>query len=117
MPNVFKIALPGYNAVTDTDPNHFSLFVDGAVDHVLIKEKSYGTTSVNGTVNVAHNLSYVPFCLVFVGLPAGQWRKLYSFPLDSSGYWFEINTTNLVLKNTTGTSRTFAYHIFYDNLT
>ena len=39
MPQVFKIALEGYNAETDTDPNHFSLYVDQEVDYVLIKEK------------------------------------------------------------------------------
>jgi len=65
MTQVFKIALPGYNASTDTDPNHFSLYVDQLVDYVLIKEKTYSTASVNGTTNIAHGLDYVPFCLVF----------------------------------------------------
>lgn len=49
-----KIALPGYNAFTDTDPNHFSLYVDQSVDYILIKEKTKDTVSVNGTTNRTH---------------------------------------------------------------
>ncbi len=117
MPQVFKIALSGYDAQTDTDPNHFSLFVDQETDYILVKEKAVATVSVNGTVNIAHNLGYVPFCLVFSETASGTWRKLFSTPIDSIGYWFEINATNLVLRNTTGSAMNFSYHIFYDNIT
>lgn len=116
MSQIFKIALPGYNAFTDSNPNHFSLYVDTQVDYILIKEKAVGSTSVSGTVNIAHNLGYVPFCLVFVEVSAGEWRKLFSHPIDGIGYWFEVNSTNLVLRNT-GAAKNFAYHIFYDNIT
>lgn len=117
MSQVFKIALPGYNAQTDTDPNHFSLYVDQLVDYILIKEKVVGTSSVNGTTNIAHGLAYVPHCIVFTETSSGIWRKLFSAPITSSGYWYEVNDTNLVLKNSTGSAKTFAYHIFYDNVT
>lgn len=112
-----KIVLPGYNAFTDTNPDHFALYVDQAVDYILIKEKLVATVSVNGTTNIAHGLGYVPFCLVFAETSSGVWRKLFSVPIDSIGYWFEVNSTNLVLKNTTGVAKNFAYHIFYDNIT
>lgn len=114
---VFKVALAGYNAETDTDPNHFSLYVDQSVDYILIKEKAVGSISVNGTVNIAHGLGYIPHCIVFAETSAGVWRKLFSFPVNASGYWYEISSSNLVLKNTTGVAKTFAYHIFYDNIT
>lgn len=117
MAQVFKIALPGYNALTDTDPNHFSLYVDQSVDYILIKENAKETVSVNGTSNIAHGLGYVPFCLVFAETSTEVWRKLFSVPIDSVGYWFEVNSTNLVLRNTTGSAKNFAYHIFYDNIT
>ena len=117
MAKVFKIALPEYNAETDTDPNHFSLYVDQLVDYILIKEKTKGAVSVNGTENIAHNLDYVPFCLVFVEVSAGVWRKLFSVPIDNYGCWFEIDETNLILRNTTGTAKSFSYNIFYDNIT
>lgn len=112
----FKITLDGYDAQEDQDPNHHSLFVDQTVDYVLIKEKDRSIVDVAGTVNIAHNLSYVPFCLVFVEVSSGVWRKLFSSPVDAIGYWFEINATNLVLRNT-GSSKRFAYYIFYDNIT
>jgi hypothetical protein len=117
MSKVFKIALSGYDAFNDTDPDHFALYVDQVVDYILIKEKTVGTSSVNGTTNIAHSLGYVPFCLVFAETSSGTWRKLFSTPLDLTGCWFEINSTNLILKNTTGSAKTFAYHIFYDNIT
>lgn len=114
---IFKIALPGYNAYTDTNPNHFSLYVDNLVDYVLIKEKAKATTNVNGTKNIGHGLGYVPFCLVFAEISSGVWRKLFSHPLDGAQIWFEVNSTELVLRNDTGTTMSFSYHIFYDNIT
>lgn len=117
MQQVLKVALPGYNAETDTDPDHFALYIDGTTDHILIKEKIRASVSVNGTVNIAHGLGYVPFCLVFCETTAGAYRKLYSTPIDGVGFWFEVNTTNLVLRNTSGSAKTFSYYIFYDNIT
>jgi hypothetical protein len=117
MTKVIKIALPGYNAYTDTDPDHFSLYVDQITDYVLIKEKLKNSVSVNGIVNIAHGLDYVPLCIVFAEMSSGVWRKLFSVPIDSIGCWFEVNNTNLILKNSTGSAKTFAYHIFYDNIT
>jgi hypothetical protein len=112
-----KIALPGYNATTDTNPDHFSLYVDQSVDYILIKEKVSLMTSVLGTLNIAHGLGYVPFCLVFVETSAGVWRKISSTPIDGIGYSFQVNSTNLILNNTTGVAKNFAYRIFYDNIT
>lgn len=117
--NVIMVALAGYNALTDTDPNHFSLYADQLVDYILIKEKARGSANVasGGTVNVAHGLNYVPMCFAFVEESAGVWRKLFSSPIDGSGFWFEINDTNLVLRNTSGSLKSFVYQIFYDNIT
>jgi len=113
---VFKIALDGYDAYTDTNPNHFSLYVDQVTDYILIKEKAVATVSVNGTINIAHSLGYVPHCIVFVEVSSGEWRKLFSSPIEGIGYWYEVNATNLVLRNT-GSAKNFSYHIFYDNIT
>jgi len=112
-----KLALPGYDAETDTDPNHFSLYVDQLTDYILIKEKATAQVSVAATTNIAHGLSYVPMCLVFAEESAGVWRKLFSRQIDGTGLWFEIDGTNLILKNTTGSAVNFSYHIFYDNIT
>ena len=119
MPKGIKLALPGYNATTDTDPNHFSLYVDQSVDYILIKEKTPGNISIaaNTSTPIAHGLIYIPFCLVFAQWSAGVWRKLFSTPLDGSGLSFTIDGTNLTLINSTGSAVIFAYHIFYDNIT
>ncbi len=118
MSSVIKVALPGYNALTDTDPNHFSLFVDNSVDYILIKEKTRNKQSVNATnVTVAHGLGYVPLVYVYVEISSGVWRQIFSRALDGTGYWYTINATNLVLNNDTGVAKNFAYYIFYDNIT
>ena len=117
---VFKIALPGYDAFTDTDPDHFALFVDQRVDYILIKQKTEAIISVptgGAGTEITHNLGYVPFCLVFAETSNGVWRKIQSAAIDGVGLSFEVNTTKLVLYNTTGSSKNFSYRIFYDNLT
>ena len=112
-----KIALPGYDALTDTNPDHFALYVDGTTDHILIKEKTRNSQSVNGVnVQAAHGLSYVPLIYVYVEVNSGEWRQIFSRALDGTSYWYTINSTNLVLNNDTGVAKTFAYYIFYDNV-
>ena len=120
MRQVFKIALPGYNAFTDTNPDHFSLYVDPdeRVDYVLIKEKSVATVSVpaSDSVTIAHALGYVPFCLVFVESSEGVWRKLFSRPLDGTGFYFEVTNQNLIIYNDSASAKNFSYHLFYDEI-
>lgn len=119
MKQIFKIALPGYNASTDTDPNHFSLFVDQQVDYILIKEKTRSTTTVNAhsSVTIAHNLGYVPLCFVFAEITSGTWYKLFGAAFGGGNEFYTIDSTNLVLRNDSGAAKTFSYYIFYDNAT
>ena len=120
MAKVIKVVISGsgYNAFTDTNPDHFALYVNQEVDYVLIKEKLTNTISVppNDNEVVAHGLGYVPFCLVFVEYESGKWRKLFSRPLDGTGYYFEVTDTNLTMYNDSGTAKNFSYHIFYDEI-
>lgn len=116
MTQVVKIALPGYNALTDTDPDHFALYVDQLVDYVLIKEKTRDTISVTTSETIAHNLGYVPMCLVFAEVSSGVWRRLYSQDIGSFTPHYTIDSTNLTLLNSGG-AKQFSYHIFYDNIT
>ena len=114
MSKVFKIALEGYDAYTDTDPDHFSLYVDQETDYVLIKEKTRGSETVAGSssTNIAHGLSYVPFVIVFAEISSGKWIQARG---DSSeDLSIELDTTNLKLTNRTGTAKVFKYYIFYD---
>ncbi len=116
MAKVFKIALPGYNAETDTDPDHFALYVDQLVDYILIKEKVTTKVEVVNSATIAHNLGYVPFCLVFVETSAGVWRKVFARSIDAYGAYFSVDATNLYL-NCPAATKNFIYHIFYDNIT
>lgn len=114
-----KIALPGYDAFNDTDPDHFALYVDqdDPTDYVLLKEKAKATVSVVSSTTIPHGLGYVPLCLVFAEITSGVWRKLFSRQIDGTGCWFEVDDTNLTLLNTTGSPKLFSYHIFLDNIT
>lgn len=117
--NAIIVGLPGTDAEKTTDPNACALYVDQINDHILIKEKARGIVEVanNGTVNIAHGFTYVPFCLAFCEVSPGVWRKLFSAPIDGAGVWFEVNNTNLILRNTSGGAKNFAYYIFFDNIT
>jgi len=115
-----KVSLPEYEADTDTDINHYALWCtsDDAVDNVLIKEKLRGSTTVDASssVNIAHGLGYVPFCIVFVEVTSGVYIKSGGRPFDSNGFYFTVNSTNLVLHNSGASSKTFKYYIFYDRM-
>ena len=114
-----KVALPERNAFTDTNPDHFALYVDQETDYVLIKEKLKDTVEVESGVGmtIEHGLNYVPLCFVFAEMSSGVWRKLFSTPIDGTGCWFSVDDANLYLSNTSGSTKTFSYHIFYDNIT
>ena len=121
MQQVFKIALPGYNAFTDKNPDHFALYVDPdeKVDYVLIKEKSVETITIpaGNHLDIPHGLNYVPFCLVFVESSDMEWRKIFSRPIDGSGFYFEISNQFLTIYNDSAIEKRFSYHIFYDEIT
>ena len=121
MNQVIKIALPSYDAFNDTNPDHFALYVDQKTDNILIKEKTRGSISVagsGGSETIAHRLGYVPFVLAFYESSAGVFRKIHGAtdPATSNPY-FTVDSTNLVLRNPTGSSTTMSYYIFYDNIT
>ena len=116
-----KLSLFSYDAIEDTDVNHFALWAasDDATDNVLIKEKTRGSVSVNNSSsqNVAHGLDYVPFVLVFCEETAGKYVKTFGSPIDGRGLYYEIDDTNLTLYNSSGGTKTFKYYIFYDLMT
>jgi len=110
-----KIALPGYDAFNDTDPDHFALYVDqdDPVDYVLIKELATATIAVSGGQTIPHNLGYVPLCLVFGEVSTGVWRRLYSRDIGAYSSFYDVDDTDLHIYGTGN----FSYHIFLDNVT
>lgn len=110
-----RISLPGYNALTDTNIDHFALYADA--DNVLIKEKTRGSVSIanGGNQSIAHGLAYIPYVLVFAEVDTDKWSMVLG---DSSDYNanIELNTTNLIIRNSLGSTKTFKYYIFYDQI-
>lgn len=109
MTYTIRVSLAGYNALTDTNPDHYALYADS--DWVLIKEKTRGSVSVagsGGTQTITHSLGYVPFFAVYAN---GQWVYGYDMYGDYRAY---ATTTTLVLINNGASAKTFKYYIFYD---
>ena len=117
---VFKIVLSGYDAQTDTNPDHFSLYVDQEVDYVLIKEKERGSKNVanNGSEAITHGLQYVPFVLAFMDRGDGSFQRVFGMDpsVVTGDAGFTINTTTLTLANISGSAKRLLYQIFYDNV-
>lgn len=116
--NVIRVALPGYDALDDTNLDHFALYTDE--DNILIKEKERGQSSITSgnSVDIAHNLGYVPLFFVFVNLTsisANAWALVGLGSILSSLYFAGGDTSNIVIGNLTGGTLTFKYFIFYDN--
>lgn len=103
-----RVSLDGYNAETDHNPDHFSLYTDE--DWVLIKEKTRGSVNINAssTETITHNLGYVPFFAVYADNKYVTGYNIYS---DFKAY---ATTTTLVMINNSASQKTFKYYIFYD---
>ena len=123
MANVIRVALPGYNALTDINLDHFSLFTDNVTDNVLIKEFSRGGATIglnNGSppYQITHNLGYIPFFIVFVLNPStNHWQIIPHFQSAFSvpDYAALSDTTKLYISNFLGSTQ-FRWIIFYDNV-
>lgn len=127
MQEVVRIALPGYNALTDTNIDHFSVYAD--VDNVLIKRKLTGT----GTVAIAsglgytidtitHGLGYIPFFSVyanynyFTGTNYKMLNNEYN-PFAVPPAVCAADTQKLYIVNFDGSNTLpYSYDIFYDDM-
>lgn len=122
MSNVLRVSLPGYNALTDTNPDHFALYTDE--DNVLIKEFTRGSASIaeNDTTSpyeITHNLGYIPFFIVYVLNPStNNWQVIphYLNAFSVPDYAALSDTTKIYITNYTATTTTFKWIIFYDNI-
>lgn len=111
-----KIANSGINALTDTDPKNFSLYVDGSTDHVLLKEYTRGTASLTtfASTDITHNLGYIPNVLVAVEI-GSDYQFVYGLAFYETFNCY-VSTTKLHLQNRDSVTRVFSYYIFYDQL-
>ena len=116
MSNSLRVSLPGYDALTDTNPDHFSLYSDE--DWILIKEKARGTGSIafGQTAEITHSLGYIPFYLVYCEVAANQYQLSFSYNIYG-GWRVSTDTTKLYINNNHSTSFTnYRYYIFYDQM-
>jgi len=116
MSNVIRVALPTFDAMTDTDPDHFALFSDE--DWVLIKEFARGTGQVafGSTAEITHSLGYIPFFLVYAENASGEFQLSFSYNIYG-GWRCYADTTKLYINNNYSASFTdYRYYIFYDNV-
>jgi len=131
MSNVVRVTLPNptggfYDASTDTDLDHFSLYSD--LDNVLIKRAftGLGHVAVAGgsgyTVDtIAHNLGYIPFFTVYANFIdlTGDNEKLLnnqSNPFSVPSAIASADVNNLYIYNFQATTLPYAYDIFYDDM-
>ena len=114
MAQTIRVSLPGYNALTDNNPDHFALYADQ--DWVLIKEKVRGTFSVGGNteISIPHNLGYVPFALAFVTIGSKVYT-IYGQRSPSVSCALRVNSSNVYIRNFGSSSISGYYIIFYDN--
>ena len=114
MNSVIRVSLPTYDALTDTNPDHFALYSDQ--DWVLIKEYARGSGSSNSGSSfvVNYSFSYVPFVLGYYQ-SGSSWILINGEIFNSTAY--QIITNSFVeFYNTSGSSMNFKYFIFYDQI-
>lgn len=116
MGQVIRVSLPTYNALIDTNPDHFALYSDQ--DWILIKEKARGSVSISGggSSTISHNLGYIPFVLVFSNGSLSEWISLIGNSWSGSDGYFDVDTSNLYIYNTIAGGITAKYYIFYDQI-
>lgn len=124
MSSSIRVSLPGYDALTDTNLDHYSLYAD--IDNILIKRLLIGTANITDgsptILTIPHNLGYIPFFLVYCdNNNDGNWQilnnqyNLFSVPQEIA----VADTTNLYIYNYGGHasgSLNVIYEIFYDNM-
>jgi hypothetical protein len=119
------MALPGYNALTDTDPDHFSVYIgdNDPNDYMLLKEMfrrdmTIGVNNGSPPEIIRHGLGYVPFHLVYVLDPStSRWKLVPHFQAPSTVPDFSAlcDTENLYISNYTSSTK-FKIFIYYDNV-
>jgi len=118
MSQTIRVSLPGYNALTDSNIDHYALYADS--DNILIKEFARGTTTLdnNETATIAHNLGYSPHCFAYgETATAGRFQIIVGFNIYGGVWRMYVDGTNLKITNNTGNNDKEArYFIFYDNI-
>jgi len=112
MAQTIRVSLPTYNALTDTDIRHYSLYADS--DNILIKEHSRGSGDVAGAPSVTHSLGYIPYYIVMGKVGSGTYKIANAW--EFSGAWaVKATNTTLIFDDYASSYDDYQYYIFYDN--
>lgn len=114
MTHTVRVSLPGYDALTDTDPDHYALIADD--DNILIKECARGSFSIGagGNASFTHNLGYIPMFMAYMEDGTG---KKWMYGDGVYGLWrCYATTTKIYFENLDSSSRVVKYYLFYDNI-
>lgn len=117
MAKALLISLPGYDALLETDPDHFAVKADE--DNIIIKEKERGsgTLGLGSSATINHALAYIPFYLVYTLISAGRYRVSNGFASLSNGWQTYATTSDLVITNNySATYGDYQYYVFHDNM-
>lgn len=117
MKNVIRVALSGYNALTDANIDHYSLYSDS--DNVLIKEKARGSGNANfyAYTDITHSLNYLPFYLAYTQISSGRYKISNAYDPIGVGWKVYTSTTKLTFQNEySSTYKGYRYYIFYDKM-
>lgn len=115
--NVIKISQTGINAISNTDPSNFLIYIDQSTDHVLVKEERRATTSITayGSQTISHSLGYFPFNAQMVEVSSGEFQWVYNTPGASfNPFYSYVTTSNLFISNQDSSTKSFTYIIYYD---
>ncbi len=108
------IALSGYNALTETNPDHFSLKADK--DNLLIKEFLRERETISTTRTITHNFGYIPFFLTYTKQAYGDnYIQVDHNAFEAAEYAYS-NTSELII-GALGNERDFTTCVFYDEIT
>lgn len=122
----FKISKPGYNALTETDPNNLVISSDfGTLKYHISGTVQLAVSGSSIETSVTHGLGYIPFFVTYYKNPALTTRfsqtpevfeslpSNYSYIesyADSTKVYFTVHT------NTLNATVTFHYKIYRNNL-
>ena len=127
------VSKPGYNALTETDPNNLifssdyntlKYYASGYVDVAYSEDTDDVLTYYSG--QIAHGLGYIPFFYVYVDVDgSGTFRpcpKIYAAMFFVQSFYSWVDSTNIKficqMQGDSGSNKTarFRYFIFRNNL-
>ena len=119
MAHTIRVSLAGYNALTDTNPDHYALVADE--NWILIKEAARGsdTLAYAASDTIAHGLGYVPMVFVWGEDSSGDliMQGLANTQSLQEMWIVEIDSTNVTVTCAVGLGDwDYSYYIFYDKL-